>query len=146
MECLGPQCAAMLLDWLKNRAGDPEARRRARRGRARSGRRPRIRKTRRASGRRPSGPGRSSTSNTPIFRRYQNQLTRAERTRLDNTIENVLFKMDRYLARLDGAGRAAIEAEVGRTARAGRAGQGARSSGSATRRGGPTRSSRSSTR
>jgi restriction system protein len=47
------------------------------------------------------------------FRRYQNQLTRAERTRLDNTIENVLFKMDRYLARLDGPERAALEAEVG---------------------------------
>jgi restriction system protein len=48
-----------------------------------------------------------------VFRRYQNQLTRAERTRLDNTIENVLFKMDRYLARLDdGPARAALEGEA----------------------------------
>ena len=36
-----------------------------------------------------------------VFRRFQNQLTRAERTRLDNTIENALFKIDRYLERTD---------------------------------------------
>jgi restriction system protein len=35
-----------------------------------------------------------------VFRRYQNQLTRAERTRLDNTIDNALFKIDRYLGQL----------------------------------------------
>jgi restriction system protein len=34
-----------------------------------------------------------------VFRRYNNQLTRAERSRLDNTIDNALFKIDRYLAR-----------------------------------------------
>ena len=28
-----------------------------------------------------------------------NQLTRAERSRLDNTIDNALFKIDRYLPR-----------------------------------------------
>jgi restriction system protein len=32
-----------------------------------------------------------------VFRRYNNQLTRAERSRLDNTIDNALFKVDRYL-------------------------------------------------
>ena len=32
-----------------------------------------------------------------VFRRYNNQLTRAERSRLDNTIDNALFKIDRYL-------------------------------------------------
>jgi restriction system protein len=47
-----------------------------------------------------------------VFRRYQNQLTRAERTRLDNSIENALFKIDRYLARLDDAGLDAAAAEV----------------------------------
>ena len=36
-----------------------------------------------------------------IFRRYQNQLTKAERARLDNTIENALFKAERYAARLE---------------------------------------------
>ena len=48
-----------------------------------------------------------------VFRRYQNQLTKAERARLDNTIQNVLFKLDRYLERLDDeAERASVEAEV----------------------------------
>ena len=46
------------------------------------------------------------------FRRYQNTLTLAERIRLDNTIENTLFKMDRYLARLDDAERAAFDDEL----------------------------------
>jgi restriction system protein len=36
-----------------------------------------------------------------VFRRYHNQLTRAERSRLDNTISNAQFKIDRYLARLE---------------------------------------------
>jgi restriction system protein len=46
-----------------------------------------------------------------VFRRYQNQLTRAERARLDNTIENALFKIERYSRRLDGAERAQVERE-----------------------------------
>ena len=33
-----------------------------------------------------------------VFRRYHNQLTRAERSRLDNTIDNALFKIERYCA------------------------------------------------
>lgn len=49
-----------------------------------------------------------------VFRRFQNQLTRAERSRLDNTIENVLFKIDRYLTRTDEAERLAREPEVAR--------------------------------
>ena len=35
-----------------------------------------------------------------VFRRYQNQLTRAERARLDNTIDNALFKVERYVRQL----------------------------------------------
>jgi restriction system protein len=38
-----------------------------------------------------------------VFRRFENVLTRAERTRLDNTIDNALFKIDRYLDRIDQA-------------------------------------------
>lgn len=34
-----------------------------------------------------------------VFRRTRNQLTRAERARLDNTIDNTLFKIDRYAER-----------------------------------------------
>jgi restriction system protein len=47
-----------------------------------------------------------------VFRRYQNQLTRAERARLDNSIDNALFKVDRYLLRLDPEDSARREAEV----------------------------------
>jgi restriction system protein len=48
-----------------------------------------------------------------IFRRYENQLTRAERARLDNTIQNVLFKAERYASRLEaGPARERAEAEL----------------------------------
>lgn len=46
-----------------------------------------------------------------VFRRYQNNLTKAERLRLDNTIENALFKVDRYVERLDDDERCRVEAE-----------------------------------
>jgi restriction system protein len=45
-----------------------------------------------------------------VFRRYHNTLTRAERARLDNTIRNTLFKIDRYVERLDGDDRDRAEA------------------------------------
>lgn len=110
MECLGPQCATMLLEWLRSRA-EP------------------------GSGSQPTGLSRQGTLWTTepyqddapslrsdreldsavehlgyaIYRRYQNQLTRAERARLDNTIANALYKVDRYLERLSGDAR--VEAE-----------------------------------
>jgi restriction system protein len=46
-----------------------------------------------------------------VHRRYQNQLTRAERARLDNTIANILYKVERYLERLDGSEREQAERE-----------------------------------
>jgi restriction system protein len=46
-----------------------------------------------------------------VFRRYENQLTRAERARLDNTIENALFKIGRYAERLEGACRDRVDEE-----------------------------------
>ncbi|MGC8641068.1 MAG: restriction endonuclease [Isosphaeraceae bacterium] len=47
-----------------------------------------------------------------VFRRFQNQLTRAERSRLDNSIENCLFKIDRYLGRTDPVQTEQAAAEV----------------------------------
>jgi restriction system protein len=47
-----------------------------------------------------------------VFRRYQNQLTRAERARLDNTIDNTLFKVERYALRIEGAERAQAERDA----------------------------------
>lgn len=115
MECLGPQCATMLLDWLKERAGGGGASPSNGAPAARQGSlwasapyqedAPSLRTP-------AEWAGAVEHLEYAIFRRYQNQLTRAERTRLDNTIENVLFKMDRYLARLDEADRAAFEGEL----------------------------------
>lgn len=42
-------------------------------------------------------------------RRFENELTRAERTRLDNSIRNAQFKIERYLSRLGAEERAASE-------------------------------------
>jgi restriction system protein len=108
MECLGPQCAAMLLDWLKARtegqAGEPAGG---------SGARPRQGvlwasapyQEDAAAVRTPAEfAGAIEHLEYAVFRRYQNQLTRAERARLDNTIDNALFKAERYVAHLGPAG------------------------------------------
>jgi restriction system protein len=47
-----------------------------------------------------------------VFRRYQNQLTRAEKARLDNTIDNALFKVERYAGQLEGAERTRVERDA----------------------------------
>jgi restriction system protein len=47
-----------------------------------------------------------------VFRRYQNQLTRAERARLDNSIVNALYKVDRYVSRLGPEEAKPYESEV----------------------------------
>ncbi len=52
-----------------------------------------------------------------VFRRYENQVTRAERSRLDNTIRNALFKVERYLERLDGPERRGPMRSVERSGR-----------------------------
>jgi len=113
MDCLGPQCASMVLDWLKTRsaapAGDGEI------GPASSQGllwtlvpyqedAPAITSSAELA-------GAIEHLHYAVFRRYSNQLTRAERSRLDNTIDNALFKIDRYLARApsDVAERAAQE-------------------------------------
>lgn len=45
-----------------------------------------------------------------IFRRYENLLTKADRARLDNTIDNALFKVDRYLKTMPETERELAEA------------------------------------
>ena len=116
MECLGPQCAAMLLDWLKNRAGETDTvtaapvNLSARQGTLWTSApyqddAPSLRSP-------AEWAGAVEHLEYAIFRRYQNTLTRAERIRLDNTIENALFKMDRYLARLDETDRAPLDDEL----------------------------------
>ena len=122
MECLGPQCASMLVEWLKAYAqsqgqGQPTG------GRPDGAAPPAARQATLFA----AAPYAEDASSirTPaelagavehleyaVFRRYQNQLTRAERARLDNTIENALFKAGQYAARLDPAGRARVEDDL----------------------------------
>ncbi|MBX6314963.1 MAG: restriction endonuclease [Isosphaeraceae bacterium] len=112
MECLGPQCAAMLLEWLKERSASIGA---ANGPKAAPGQgllwtsvpyqedAPAIRTA-------AEFEGAIEHLEYAIFRRYHNQLTRAERARLENTIDNALFKVERYLSRLEGEEQAAAEA------------------------------------
>ena len=118
MECLGPRCAAMLLEWLKaQREALAEPSRSGQPGSTTSGRQgslwasvayqddaPAIRSDAELA-------GAIEHLQYAVFRRYQNQLTKAERARLDNTIQNSLFKIDRYAERLEEAERARVEAE-----------------------------------
>jgi restriction system protein len=117
MECFGPECAAKLLEWLRSRSqeaadspslkADPTA--------------PRQELLWTAAPYSEEAPQIASTAELAgalehlqyaVFRRYQNQLTRAERTRLDNTIDNALYKIDRYLERTDGAERQRTAPEI----------------------------------
>jgi restriction system protein len=112
MECLGPECLALLVDWLKSRGvavssgavGD------ALQSGPTSAPRQGLLWT--SSPYQEDAPAIRSSSELAgalehleyaVFRRYQNQLTRAERARLDNTIDNTLFKAERFTLRLEGA-------------------------------------------
>ncbi len=118
MECLGPRCAAMLLDWLKNqRDGIGEASKPAASASASGGRQGLLWSSVAYQEDSPAIRSESELAGAiehlqyAVFRRYQNQLTKAERARLDNTIQNALFKIDRYAERLDEAERARVEAD-----------------------------------
>lgn len=114
MECLGPRCATMLLDWLKTQAAGLDGQ-----GPPPAG--PRQASLFRVVPYQDEAPAIRSEAELggalehleySVYRRYQNQLTRAERGRLDNTIQNALFKAERYAARLDGPDRARVEAQL----------------------------------
>src|SRR5262249_29880936 len=115
-ECLGPECVSMILDWLQTRlaatTGD-EARSAS----------PQLRQGLlwKAAPYQEEAPAITTEAelagaiehlNYAVFRRYHNQVTRAERARLENTIDNALFKIDRYLDRLEGSVAAPYEPEV----------------------------------
>ena len=99
MECLGPECAGMILDWLRAQARvqpkSASSPKEARQGLLWTSAQyfdeaPAITSARELA-------GAIEHLEYAVFRRYNNQLTRAERSRLDNTIDNALFKVDRYL-------------------------------------------------
>lgn len=121
MECLGPQCAAQLLQWLSAHAkGEttlltPSAGEEPGRSGARQGTlfRSSPYSDEAAAVRSPAEfAGALEHLEYAVFRRYQNQLTRAERARLDNTIANGLFKAERYVGGLDPQARPPAEAEL----------------------------------
>ena len=119
MDCGEPRCAAILLEWLKvqgQTSVGPTTERSV--DRAPGGRQgflfgnvpyqeesPLIRSDAELA-------GAIEHLQYSVFRRYSNTLTKAERLRLDNTIQNALFKVDRYLDRLNDADRDRVEAEV----------------------------------
>jgi restriction system protein len=117
MECLGPQCAAMLLDWLKARAAGSDGRDEP----TSDAERPQQGLLWTSAPYVEEAPAIATPAELAgalehlqyaVYRRYHNQLTRAERARLDNSIDNALFKVDRYLLRLDPEETARYEAEV----------------------------------
>ena len=116
MDCAGSNCASILLEWLKAQGSAVTAATEGRSaGPSRQGslwvaapyqeESPAIRSDAELA-------GALEHLEYSVQRRYQNQLTRAERGRLDNTIQNALFKADRYAARLDEADRARAEAQL----------------------------------
>lgn len=108
MDCLGPECASMLLAWLQARVEGPHQK-----PVPNSNGTPTIQGTLWTNEpfrddsptirTRPEYLAAVEHLEYSVFRRYQNQLTRAERARLDNTIKNTIFKVDRYLIRRDDA-------------------------------------------
>lgn len=117
MECLGPQCATMLLEWIKARAAGSDGPRAVPEGEGR----PRQGLLWKAAPYHEEAPAIATAAELAgaiehlqyaVHRRYQNQLTRAERARLDNSIDNALFKVDRYLLRLDPEESARHEVDV----------------------------------
>src|SRR5579864_1894972 len=113
MECLGPQCAAVLLEWLQQRTEEKNGRAEPSTPARRQGtlwtsapyedEAPSIRSTAELA-------GAFEHLEYSVFRRYENQLTRSERIRLENTIKNTLFKIDRHAEHLERAERARVEA------------------------------------
>jgi len=114
-ECLGPQCAELVLDWLRARAaGSPPCESSSGQSLSQGSlfklvpyqdEAPSINTE-------PELSGAIEHLHYAVFRRFNNQLTRAERSRLDNTIENALFKIDRYLLRAEALLAQRHEAEI----------------------------------
>ncbi len=114
MECLGPQCASMLLEWIKAQAAGPDGEPTSPQAR------PRQATLWTSAPYQEDAPAIRSESELAgalehlqyaVFRRYENQLTRAERARLENTIENALFKIESYAERLEGTFRDRVDEE-----------------------------------
>jgi restriction system protein len=114
VDCMGPECAAMVLDWLKSRAPSP-ANGGSSPGEPRQGllwKTVAYQEEAPAIGSASELAGAIEHLEYAVFRRFNNQLTRAERSRLENTIDNALFKIDRYLLHAPAAEAGPFEDEV----------------------------------
>ncbi len=105
MECLGPQCAAMIVEWLRARSEEQRTDGRAPASQSRLFATVAYQEDAPAIRSRAELEGAIEHLEYAIFRRYENVLTKAERARLDNTIDNALFKVDRYTETLPEADR-----------------------------------------
>ena len=114
MECLGPECVSLLLEWIKARGAELAAPAVA--GASQPIARQAVLWT--AVPYQDDAPAIRSAGELAgalehleyaVHRRYQNQLTRAERARLDNTVDNALFKVERYTRHLEGPEREEAE-------------------------------------
>ncbi len=114
-ECLGPHCASMVLEWLRTQAaGTPQGEQRTPPGLSQGSLFKLVPYQEEAAAITTTAElaGALEHLEYAVFRRYNNHLTRAERSRLDNTIDNALFKIDRYLQKLDAPLAERYEAEV----------------------------------
>ncbi len=114
-ECLGPECASMVLEWLKARvagSAHEDSPARPAEGQGLLWRLVPYQEDAPAITSSQELAGAIEHLHYAVYRRYANQLTRAERARLDNTIDNALFKIDRYLGRAPAAEAGRHEAEV----------------------------------
>jgi restriction system protein len=114
-ECLGPHCASMVLEWLKAQAAGssgplPTAGPAPTQGLLWAAAPYQDEAAAITSSRELAGA--IEHLHYAVYRRYTNQLTRAERARLDNTIDNALFKIDRYMIRADPSEAARHEDDV----------------------------------
>jgi restriction system protein len=116
MECLGPQCASLVLEWLKAQTAAMPADNSSPPSALCQG------LLWKAAPYQEEAPALTSQEELAgaiehlqyaVFRRYNNLLTRAERSRLDNTIDNTLFKVDRYLVRVPPSSVTGCVEEVG---------------------------------
>ncbi len=114
-QCPGPHCATAMLEWLRRQAMGMVSEAAMERGVEVQGRlftsahyseeAPALRSDAELA-------GAVEHLEYSVFRRRRNQLTRAERSRLDNTIDNALFKIDRYLGRMAEEAQAVWRARV----------------------------------
>lgn len=95
MECMGPKCASMILEWLRAQAdtGQSATQGTLFRSAPYVEDDPAIRSEAELE-------GALEHLEYAVHRRFENQLTRAERARLDNSIRNASFKINRYLDHL----------------------------------------------